>query len=131
MTDEAKRDLDADIRDIYLRKIQALEGELASAREALKNIRCHSEDGVLEGLDYADFLHTKRLLGEANARISQLLFRQEKDAENSPATLALRNVLRLCLTRRYEIPTEVREHLVRFCAEGGVKPTILRGSDNR
>lgn len=130
MTDEVKRDLDADIRDIYLRKIQSLEGELASAREALKNIKCHSEDGVLEGLDYADFLHTKRLLGEANARIATLLFQEKKDAENSPAHTALQNVLRLCLTRRYEIPTEIRDHLVRFCAEGGVKPSILRGSDN-
>ena len=46
---------------------QELEGMLASAADALQKIKCYSEDGLLDGIDYADFLWAKKRVENTHA----------------------------------------------------------------
>lgn len=41
---------------------------------------------------------------------------------------ALKNVLFYTVQQRRELRAEIHDNLLRFCAEGGVKPSILRDS---
>jgi hypothetical protein len=72
--------------------------------------------------------------GAWNAHVEEQDFfslRDDLDAitvENEAKRLALKNVMRLALElkRGRRDPREAADHLLRFCREGGVEPTILR-----
>jgi len=49
--------------------------------------------------------------------------------ESEKMRLALRNVLALAMRMRSKGEREWSGHLIRFCAEGGVKPEVMRTSD--
>jgi hypothetical protein len=61
---------------------------------------------------------TKRPLAERDARIAEL--ERERDEMNA----ALRDCLLLASRHRHE---EWAQHVMRFCARGGVVPSPLRG----
>lgn len=88
--------------------------EFKELRETIKTInlqRIKLEEQHLRDLIVYDELMLQ--LGEAHT-------------ENAKYKLALRNVLALVSSRKELRKSEDGKHLMRFCAEAGIVPTILR-----
>jgi len=67
---EERRRLQDKLEDVQ-KENRALKSQLEATQAALQNIKAYSEDGLLDGLDYADFLHAKAQVRQATTLLNE------------------------------------------------------------